>query len=59
MREGFRLSQRELGSLDIVARVKALCPPDRFRAEFDRLLAACHNHGTAPDQVLSEDKSSQ
>jgi ribonuclease P protein component len=41
MREMFRLRQHELASLDLVARLKAACPRDRFREEFNRLLALC------------------
>lgn len=41
MREQFRLNQGGLPSLDIVARVKAVCPEDRFKAEFLRLLRGC------------------
>lgn len=38
MREAFRLRQWELGSLDVVARLKSACPFDRFKEEFARLL---------------------
>lgn len=43
MRETFRLQQHELGSLDLIARVKAACPDDQFREEFARLLRDCPN----------------
>lgn len=47
MRETFRLSQHELGNLDVVARLKSPCPFDQFKHEFARLLGGCR----APDQT--------
>jgi len=41
MREAFRLQQPELGSLDLVARVKAACPDAQLREEFAGLLRNC------------------
>lgn len=41
MRETFRLKQHELGSVDVVARLKSVCPFDQFRHEFTWLLGHC------------------
>ncbi|HRH80848.1 MAG TPA: ribonuclease P protein component [Thiobacillaceae bacterium] len=41
MREMFRLRQDLLPGLDVVARVKAICPEEQFKSEFLRLLDDC------------------
>lgn len=41
MRELFRLNQDKLPAVDIVARVKATCPEEIFKAEFLSLLMNC------------------
>jgi ribonuclease P protein component len=46
MRELFRLMQDGLPSLDMVARVKAVCPEDRFKVEFHQLLMTCRGSGS-------------
>lgn len=38
MREMFRLHQHDLPGLDMVARVRAVCTEDQFKADFLRLL---------------------
>jgi ribonuclease P protein component len=48
IREAFRLSQYELGSLDVVVRVKAAGLGNDYRAEWDLLKAAIPPRKVAP-----------
>lgn len=57
MREAFRLGQQDLGSLDVVARLKADCPAERFKDEFARLLADCRACGQVPAAAPDLDAS--
>lgn len=44
VREAFRLSQHELGALDIVVRLKTACPFSQFKDELARLLQKLSGH---------------
>lgn len=43
LRERFRLSQTQLGALDIVVRLKRQAPETQMQEEFDRLLLECRS----------------